>query len=229
MPASSASRRSVISPHWPRTSGRRSAVTRLRVSLLQRDLAQRDAFERAAQRAEALGAFLLDARDLLVRLLQRLAHRVEHGLDGFLALGQVAQRRFLLLPQRLPRQLQEQLVVAACSAWPAMASKPACSRCSAASSDCSRSVATSAAERSDAWAVASSTSTACVRRRAMSQPSTSRAPRRARPAAGQTLTVRSCGHRVPADGARSPSRAPGRVATMMPCAFHVPGSSDSPR
>ena len=32
MPDSSTSRFNVISPHWPRTSGRRSAVTRLRVS-----------------------------------------------------------------------------------------------------------------------------------------------------------------------------------------------------
>ena len=48
-----------------------------------------------------------------MRALQGFAHRREHGLDRFLAFAQRAQRRFLLLPQRLPGDLQEEFVVAA--------------------------------------------------------------------------------------------------------------------
>ena len=80
---------------------------------LQRDLAERDALERARSAPK------LSARSFSMRaicscvLLQRLAHRGQHRLDRFLALGQVAQRHFLLLPERLPGELQERLVVAA--------------------------------------------------------------------------------------------------------------------
>jgi hypothetical protein len=48
-----------------------------------------------------------------VRTLQGLAHGRQHGLDRFLALGEVAQRHLLLLAERLPGQLQEHFAVAA--------------------------------------------------------------------------------------------------------------------
>src|SRR5688572_27692607 len=80
---------------------------------LQRSLPQRHAFYRTAQRAEALGTFLLDARDLFVRLLQRLPDRSKHALHGLFAVSEVAERELLLLAEHLTGDLQEELTVAA--------------------------------------------------------------------------------------------------------------------
>src|SRR5512138_475213 len=100
MPASSARRLSVSSPHWPRTSGRRSAFTSVR-----------DALERALQAAEGFRALFLDAKHLLLCLDERLANGSEHRLDRFLASGQRCGCGLLVLRQVLACELQEQLAV----------------------------------------------------------------------------------------------------------------------
>ena len=97
-------------PAHLRPAQRRDEVACLALQCL---LAERHALDGAAERAEALGAFLLDARDLLVRAGQCLAHRREHGLDGLLALTEAAHGEFLLLAEHLPGELQEDLAVAA--------------------------------------------------------------------------------------------------------------------
>ncbi len=93
-----------------RPAQRRDEVARL---ALQRLLAERHALDGAAQRTEALGTLLLDARDLLVRAGERLTYRREHGLDGLLALTETAHGELLLLAEHLSRELQEDLAVAA--------------------------------------------------------------------------------------------------------------------
>ena len=80
---------------------------------LQRLLPERHAFERSAQRPERFRALLLDARDLLVRAGERLAHRGQQRGHGLLAIREVARGQLLLLPERLPGELQEHLAVAA--------------------------------------------------------------------------------------------------------------------
>ena len=73
----------------------------------------RHTFYRTAQRAEALGTFLFDARDLFVCLLQRFPDRCEHPFHGLFAVSEVAERELLLLAEHLTGDLQEELTVAA--------------------------------------------------------------------------------------------------------------------
>jgi hypothetical protein len=76
-------------------------------------LSGHDVLERTAQRAERLRAlFSMRAICSCVRS-RRLADRVQHRLDGLLAIGEVAQRLRLLLAEQLVRERQERLRVAA--------------------------------------------------------------------------------------------------------------------
>ena len=79
---------------------------------MQRLLAERHPFQGGTQGAERLRALLLDAGNLLPGLLQGFAHRRQHGGDGLLAVSEVPDGAFALLPQHLAGHLQEQFAVA---------------------------------------------------------------------------------------------------------------------
>ena len=113
MPASSASRRSVSSPHWPRTSGRRNALTSERVSFCSACCPTATDSIELLQAAERFGALLLDALDLLLGLAQRVANRRDQRLDGLLTLHQRGGGVLVVLAEVLARQLQEHFVVRA--------------------------------------------------------------------------------------------------------------------
>ncbi len=113
MPASSARRRKVISPHCAAHFGPAQCVDQRARFLLQGLLAERDGFERGLQAAESFGAVFFNALDLLLGLAQRLADRCEHGLDRFLAFAERRDRVLLMLSEVLARELQEQLAVRA--------------------------------------------------------------------------------------------------------------------
>ena len=92
MPDSSTTRRKVISPHWPRTSGRRRAVTRLRVSRDSRFWPRGESVHLRLDGRERIDAVALDGLNLRLGLGERLADGLHQRLDG----------RFAFL-QRLPR------------------------------------------------------------------------------------------------------------------------------
>ena len=114
MPASSARRRSVISPHWPRTSGRRSAVTRLRVSRC------RACWPSVTLSIELRSAPKVSARSFSIRAIccVRASPAPRAPAPAWTrppsrARARLRIREFLLLPHHLARELQEHLAVAA--------------------------------------------------------------------------------------------------------------------
>ena len=113
MPASSASRRSVISPHWPRTSGRRSAVTRLRVSRCSACCPSATPSSEARSDPNASArSFSMRAICSCVRASASRTGASSEATD-FSRSARSRAREFLLLPERLPGELQEHLAVAA--------------------------------------------------------------------------------------------------------------------
>ena len=103
MPASSASRRSVSSPHWPRTSGRRSALTSVRVSFCSACCPS------VTDSIELLRLPNVSARSFSMRwiccsvLLERFADRREQRLDRLFTLHQRRWLRFWLCWPRCSR------------------------------------------------------------------------------------------------------------------------------
>ncbi len=169
MPASSARRFSVISPHWPRTSGRRNAVTRLRVSRCSAT------WPSVTPSSEFLSAPNVSARSFSMRAIcscvfcnasRTGASMVSTDFSRSVRLRNATScccpsvcRASCRNASLLPR-----------SASPATVSKPERSFCMASSSAWSRSRTISSADFSSARVVAISISRACVRRRPISQP-----------------------------------------------------------
>ena len=111
MPASSTSRRSVISPHWPRTSGRRSALDEVARLGAQRLLARGQRFELCADVAVRLAARLVELVHLPLGTRQCVADRRDETVDGLLARREIAFGTLGLHAQGLARELQESLRV----------------------------------------------------------------------------------------------------------------------
>ncbi len=113
MPASSASRRSVSSPHWPRTSGRRSALTSERVSFCSA------CCPIVTDSIELLRLPNVSARSFSMRciccsvLFSASRIGATQRLDGLLTLHQHGGGVLVVLAQVLARQLQEHFVVRA--------------------------------------------------------------------------------------------------------------------
>ena len=113
MPASSASRRSVSSPHWPRTSGRRSALTSERVSFCSA------CCPTATDSIELLRLPNVSARSFSMRwiccsvLFSASRIGATSAFDGLLTLHQRGGCVLVVLAEVLARQLQEHFVVRA--------------------------------------------------------------------------------------------------------------------
>ena len=111
MPDSSTTRRNVISPQRPRTSGRRSAVDRLRVSRCRRSCT----FTRLSIWPESLAggfaAFALDALRLFFLFAQRVLDGLHQLRDGVFAFLERGLRRGLVAAEDLARELEESFAV----------------------------------------------------------------------------------------------------------------------
>jgi hypothetical protein len=105
----------------------------LRVSFCS-DCCPSTTFSSELRNAPNDSALFLDTRNLLVRPVERLADRVQHRLDGLLAIGEVAQRLRLLLAEQLVRERRNDSVLPR-RAVPATASNPERRRSSARSSE----------------------------------------------------------------------------------------------
>ena len=97
----------MISPHWPRTSGRRSALDEVTSLGAQCLLTRGHRFELRADAAVRFAPRLVELVELALGASERFAYRCHETVDGYLARGQVALGTLGLHAQRFAREPQE--------------------------------------------------------------------------------------------------------------------------